>query len=78
VAEIRRIISLCSGLPGTMGIFPLTSGFSASSRMSRRKSMTRALLSGPWQRKQVSDMIGRKGKQRKTGDQPFFHFQKLN
>ena len=59
VAKMRWMISLFSGSPGTIGITPGRGGFSASSRMSRRRPAMRELLSGPWQRKQVSDMIGR-------------------
>jgi len=54
--EIDRLLS---GSPGTIGRRPVRVGLVASSRMSRRISAFRAFLSGPWQRKQVSDMIGR-------------------
>src|SRR4029077_20231377 len=59
VEKTRAMISLLSGSPGTIGVCPDRVGFVASSRMSRRMSALRALRSGPWQRKQVSDMIGR-------------------
>src|SRR5687767_8237912 len=42
-----------------MGIAPDGVDFKASCRMSRRMLAMRVFLSGPWQRKQVSDMIGR-------------------
>src|SRR5262249_54064495 len=57
--KTRTMISLASGLPGTIGVRPEPVGFVASSRMSRRRLALRAFLSGPWHRKQVSDMIGR-------------------
>ena len=50
-----------------MGIAPDLVGFNASSRMSSRMPAMRALLSGPWQRKQVSDMIGRISRLNFTG-----------
>ena len=44
---MRRMISLLSGSPGTIGTWPLRVGRVASSRTSRRMSALRALRSGP-------------------------------
>ena len=41
-------------------------GLSASSRISSRMPAMRELLSGPWQRKQVSAMIGRMSRLKRT------------
>src|SRR5689334_9395604 len=56
---MRCTIADLSGSPGTMGVTPDLVGLTASSRRSRRRPAIRAALSGPWQRKQVSAMIGR-------------------
>src|SRR5205814_2359135 len=60
VEKMRRMISLLSGSPGTIGTWPLRVGRVASSRTSRPMSGLRALRSGPGQRKQVSDRMGRR------------------
>src|SRR5262245_25304476 len=59
VEKMRATISLRSGSPGTIGTRPERVGLVASSLISRRMSARRAFLSGPWQRKHVSDMMGR-------------------
>src|SRR5215203_3917704 len=59
VAKTRSIIALFSGRPGTIGVTPDLVVFSASARMSRRRPAMRVLESNPWQRKHVSDMMGR-------------------
>src|ERR1700722_4943078 len=61
------MIALFSGSPGTIGTVPDLVGFSASSRISSRMPAIRAALSGPWQRKQVSDMMGRMSRLNFTG-----------
>ena len=50
----RRSSSLLSGLPGTMALF-----FSAPSRVSRRRPDSRFFSSGPWQKKHLSERMGR-------------------
>ena len=54
------------GSPGTIGATPLWLGFEASSRMSSRIPAMREPLSGPWQRKQVSAMMGRISRLKRT------------
>jgi len=49
-----------------MGAAPFRFGFSASSRMSSRIPAIRELLSGPWQRKHVSAIIGRMSRLNRT------------
>ena len=66
LAKIRSMMALCSGLPGTIGIAPELSAFIASLRISRRIPAMRLRLSGPWQRKHVSDMIGRMSRLKPT------------
>src|SRR5687767_6924421 len=65
-ANTRCTIALFSGSPGTMGTAPLAVGFSASSRISSRMPAMRVFLSGPWQRKQVSAMMGRMSRLKRT------------
>src|SRR5579885_134004 len=60
------MIALFSGSPGTIGVTPDFLGLGASSRMSSRRLAMRELLSGPWHRKQVSDMIGRMSRLNRT------------
>src|SRR5260370_38185258 len=67
VAKTRRTMALFSGSPGAIGVAPVLDVFNASSRRSRRKPAWRARASGPWQRKQVSDMIGRMSRLKRTG-----------
>ncbi len=52
---MRRMSSLCAGLPGMM-----TASFvrSAPSRVSRRRLASRFFSSGPWQAKQLSEKSG--------------------
>jgi hypothetical protein len=50
-----------------MGIAPVLVTLIASSRISSLKPAMRAFLSGPWQRKQVSDMMGRISRLKLTG-----------
>jgi len=52
--KIRFTSSLSSGLPGR-----IASAAIAGSRLSRRNSAARVEAAGPWQRKQLSDKIGR-------------------
>jgi hypothetical protein len=47
LAEMRAMISLLSGSPGTIGARPDRVGFSASSRISSRMPAMRAFRSGP-------------------------------
>src|SRR5580658_3218136 len=70
VAKMRCTMALLSGSPGTIGMAPEGVGFTASSRRSRRIPAMRARLSGPWQRKQVSDMMGRMSRLNLTGSAP--------
>src|SRR5215471_7365676 len=58
-AKTRCTMALFSGSPGTIGTVPAAVGLRASSRISSRMPAIRELRSGPWQRKQVSAMIGR-------------------
>ena len=55
---IRCTNSLLSGRPGTITKLPPRSDLAASSTSSRR-SASRFAASGPWQRKQLSERIGR-------------------
>src|SRR5271154_1527568 len=50
-----------------MGMAPSLRGLRASARRSGRRSAMREPLSGPWQRKQVSDMMGRMSRLNSTG-----------
>ena len=61
------MIALLSGSPGTIGVVPFFFVFSASSRMSSRSPAIRDFESNPWQRKHVSDMIGRISRLNLTG-----------
>jgi hypothetical protein len=60
------MMPLLSGSPGTIGATPFRFGFNASSRRSNRIPAIRELLSGPWQRKQVSAIIGRISRLKRT------------
>ena len=53
------MISLFSGLPGTMATAPDFAGFIASALKSSRSFDLRCFSSGPWHWKQVSEKIGR-------------------
>ena len=52
--KIRSTNSLRSGLPGVIALEA-----TAGSRLSRRNSAARVDAAGPWQRKQLSDRMGR-------------------
>ena len=52
--KMRSIKSLSFGLPGLIALEEV-----ADSRLSRRNSAARVEAAGPWQRKQLSDKIGR-------------------
>src|SRR5271170_1009384 len=55
---IRLMIRLSAGFPGAM-TNPFLRSAKAPSRTSSRRSAMRFPLSGPWQRKQLSERIGR-------------------
>ena len=58
-SQRRRIISLCSGCPGTKGRSPVLAGESADSRRSSRRPPLRVASSGPWHLKQNLASRGR-------------------
>src|SRR5258706_5505995 len=64
VEKTRLMISLSSGLPGTMGMAPLLAGLRGDSAWSRRNLPF--CFEGPWQWKQVSDMMGRMSRLKRT------------
>ena len=66
LAKTRAMMPLFSASPGTIGATPFRFGFNASSRRSNRIPAMRELLSGPWQRKQVSAIIGRISRLKRT------------
>ena len=55
---MRFMMRLSSGLPGTITV-PFLRSAKAPSRMSSLRSAMRLPLSGPWQRKQLSERMGR-------------------
>ena len=65
--SIRAISSLSSGLPGTIARAPLSVSAKAPSWVSSRSPALRALSSGPWQAKQLSERIGRTSRAKPTG-----------
>src|SRR5262245_40082154 len=58
-AVTRAISSLSEDFPGTTANPPPRSSLSALSLMSRRSFALRSFSSGPWQRKQLSERMGR-------------------
>src|SRR4051794_40746753 len=67
VAKTREMMALLSGSPGTMGVIPERLFLVASSRISSLSPAMRDFASGPWHRKQVSDMMGRMSRLKRTG-----------